>query len=599
MADFETKVLEGFAKLYEEIAHLYGKVQSLETKTTGDSEVRSYYKKEDEVKLGDLPEFDGTLDPEVYLEWERKIERIFEHKGIDDYKCFTYAILKLSRLASLWYDNMQMRREREGKEKIKSWGLLKQKMKKRFVPRTYKQDLYHKYNTLQQHSMSVEDYIKEFERLSLACDCKDVEEQKISKFLVGLVPEICNKVELQPYFSFDEVCELAVKVERQIKTSKIKSFRPNYAHKTEIVKQVEKSEMMDKGKGVVETSKTEIHGRVPRTNRDEVKCFSCQGRGHYKSECPNRRVMTSMAYLALEEEDARYALMTKGKDVEQEGGLDEFENFDNQPLLEAAPDHETLVLRKVLHVQASPLEDSAQRENLFQTRCLVNGRSCSVIVDNGSCTNACSKKMVETLQLETREHTAPYKLNWLTNDGGVTVSKQALVSFEIGEFKDEAWCDVVPMDACALLLGRPWLFDRDVIYMGRKNVVSVLHEGRRIGLKPLPPKMVPKVIEVKKVISLTNHDEIDLNRKQRKEKKKEHLLQMTRKPPFDIGDYVFLSLSAQKFHNNNKGKDEPIEEGPFEIVHRENYDTFQVMLGKGVIASLAASDLVPCFDYGT
>ena len=74
---------------------------------------------------------------------------------------------------------------------------------------------------------------------------------------------------------------------------------------------------------------------------------------------------------------------------------------------------------------------------------------------------------------------------------------------------------------------------------------------------------------------------------------------MTRKPPFDIGDYVFLSLSAQKFHNNNKGKDEPIEEGPFEIVHRENYDTFQVMLGKGVIASLAASDLVPCFDYGT
>lgn len=56
---------------------------------------------------------------------------------------------------------------------------------------------------------------------------------------------------------------------------------------------------------------------------------------------------------------------------------------------------------------------------------------------------------------------------------------------------------------------------------------------------------------------------------------------------------MWLSLSAQKLHSNAKGKTEPIKEGPFKVVHRENYDTFQVLLGDGVCASLSAGDLVP------
>uniref|UniRef100_A0A803NEJ5 CCHC-type domain-containing protein n=1 Tax=Chenopodium quinoa TaxID=63459 RepID=A0A803NEJ5_CHEQI len=48
-----------------------------------------------------------------------------------------------------------------------------------------------------------------------------------------------------------------------------------------------------------------------RVDKDEIKCFKCQGRGHYKSECPNRRVMTLTRYQALEEEDAKLAFTSK------------------------------------------------------------------------------------------------------------------------------------------------------------------------------------------------------------------------------------------------------------------------------------------------
>lgn len=50
------------------------------------------------------------------------------------------------------------------------------------------------------------------------------------------------------------------------------------------------------------------------------------------------------------------------------------------------------------------------------------------------------------------------------------VTKQALISFEIGKFKDEVLCDVCDMDACHILLGRPWQYDRFVKFGGRNNV---------------------------------------------------------------------------------------------------------------------------------
>jgi hypothetical protein len=36
------------------------------------------------------------------------------------------------------------------------------------------------------------------------------------------------------------------------------------------------------------------------------------------------------------------------------------------------------------------------------------------------------------------------------------VSQQCKVEFKIEVYKDEILCDVIPMDVCHILLGRPW-----------------------------------------------------------------------------------------------------------------------------------------------
>ena len=69
------------------------------------------------------------------------------------------------------------------------------------------------------------------------------------------------------------------------------------------------------------------------------------------------------------------------------------------------------------------------------------------------------------------------------------MSKRALVSFSIGlKYKDEVWCDVVDMDACHLLLGRPWQYDKNVDHNRRTNTYSFVYDGVKIVL--LPSKQV-------------------------------------------------------------------------------------------------------------
>ena len=164
------------------------------------------------------------------------------------------------------------------------------------------------------------------------------------------------------------------------------------------------------------------------------------------------------------------------------------------PSLEDADDEEyavqgeLMVARRGLSVQSKE-DDEMQRDNIFHTRCHVQNKVFSVIIDGGSCTNVASATMVEKLGMQTSKHPRPYKLQWLNDSGEVRVNKQVLISFSIGKFKDEVLCDVVPMQA-GHLLGRPWQFDRKVKHDGFTNKYSFMHNQRTVTLVPLRPSQV-------------------------------------------------------------------------------------------------------------
>ncbi|GKV11014.1 hypothetical protein SLEP1_g22303 [Rubroshorea leprosula] len=157
--------------------------------------------------------------------------------------------------------------------------------------------------------------------------------------------------------------------------------------------------------------------------------------------------------------------------------------------VEYAIDGELLATRRALNMQAKE-DDEVQRDNIFHMRCHVKNKVCSVIIDGGSCTNVASTVLVEKVNLPMTKHPRPYKLQWLNDCGEIKVNKQVLVSFSIGRYKDEVLCDVVPMHAGHLLLGRPWQYDRRVTHDGFKNRYSFVMEGKTITLAPLSPSDV-------------------------------------------------------------------------------------------------------------
>nr|XP_027090404.1 uncharacterized protein LOC113711436 [Coffea arabica] len=119
--------------------------------------------------------------------------------------------------------------------------------------------------------------------------------------------------------------------------------------------------------------------------------------------------------------------------------------------------------------------------------------------------------MVERLGLPTTKHPHPYRLQWLSEEGEVRVYKQVRVPFSIGKYIDEVVCDVAPMHATHVILGRPWQFDKHVTFDDKANKYILLHNGKRMVLTPLTPTQVYED-------QLKLQREYELDRQKRKQK---------------------------------------------------------------------------------
>ncbi|XP_042377669.1 uncharacterized protein LOC121970764, partial [Zingiber officinale] len=355
------------------------------------------------------------------------------------------AALEFTDYALIWWDQLQKERRRYGEHPINTWDEMKTLMRRRFVPSHYHRELHNKLQRLTQGSRSVDDYYKEMEVALIRANIVEDREATMARFLHGLNRDIGDIVELQHYVELDDLVHQAMKIKQQLKRKGVmkKSSSPNYSSSW---KDKPKKEGSSSNSKEAASTKKPIPTTSSSTSKSrDIKCFRCLGKGHIASECPNKKTMVVRDNGSISSEEIT-SHSSSSRDEENDGAA-------------YAQDGDLLVVRRLLGSQAKEHEED-QRENIFHTRCLIQGKTCSMIIDGGSCTNVASTRMVTKLNLKTTPHARPYKLQWLSNSVELVVNQQVLINFSIGKYEDQVLCDIVPMEASHILLGRPWQFDR-------------------------------------------------------------------------------------------------------------------------------------------
>jgi hypothetical protein len=119
---------------------------------------------------------------------------------------------------------------------------------------------------------------------------------------------------------------------------------------------------------------------------------------------------------------------------------------------------------KRVHDETCMTLDRGQRWNLFQAQCIIKGKACKLMIDSGSYCNGISKLVVEALGLSTWRIPAPRHVKWVNSCGMPKITHKVHVPFIVDDYVDEVECDVLPLEVCGLLLGRPWQYDRNAHY---------------------------------------------------------------------------------------------------------------------------------------
>ena len=377
------------------------------------------------------------------------------------------------------------------------------------------------YSTLKQGNKTVQEYIQEWEKLTVICNVHDDEELRVGKFLAGLREEIRGKLINTPYLTIHTAGLMAIDIEKHMGKAATSYDRTTKTYTS-------------KSTSTTATPERDIQLNLSKPNTlkmvapsKDVVCFKCNGRGHYKKDCPNARAFTMREWdeirqdtrpkkilvsrngqeeeiypPKLSDDDGTFIIDENGNRHGFEGDTEEEEEEDLERILPEKEQY-SFSIKRSLHTTPGS-KNSDQRENTFQTKCKVQGRVCDLIIDGGSESNCVSKQLVNELNLETKPHPHPYKIKWLNNKSSEFVRKQCLVNLTSGTYTDKVLCDMLDMDACHILLGRPWQYDRRTIHDSYTNTYTFRHSGKRKELVLLPPHRTVPSKTTKAPIRLIN-----------------------------------------------------------------------------------------------
>ncbi|KAK1652981.1 hypothetical protein QYE76_070786 [Lolium multiflorum] len=378
----------------------------------------------------------GGADVEEYITWELKIEKLWSlHPHYTEDRKMKLASSEFDGYALRLRDAFVRNREEDREQPIRTWHAMKEAMTSRFVPTNYLRNIYDKLTLLRQGVKTVDEYYMEMEMLMQRGRVRESLEMTMQRFLNGLKYDIKGIVRHYSYTDMNQLLHHAREAESQLADkAKIKGratgagrYTPRAAPSTAPAPSMRSAPYsIPPSKPVSNVSNTKKSESAASTsgsnvstarNRD-MACHTCGGKGHFKRDYPNRKVM-------IINEDNEYET---GDDVDPNAPEDDEYDTDGEDAYSS--DARTIVVsQRALNVLPSA---STQRCNLFQTKALVGpDKACKVII-GGSCRNLANKELCTKLKLKYLPHPHPHYIQWLSDNGEMKVNHMVRVEFAIG-----------------------------------------------------------------------------------------------------------------------------------------------------------------------
>jgi hypothetical protein len=128
--------------------------------------------------------------------------------------------LKNARKLLIWWDELQGNRHCQGKQKIKSWDMMIEKMKEKFIPRDYQITLFRRMKNLTQKLMTVEEYTEEFYRMNIRAGHRESNDGKVARYMNGLRYEIQYEMSMMTIRMVEDAYKMALKAEEKLRRKK-------------------------------------------------------------------------------------------------------------------------------------------------------------------------------------------------------------------------------------------------------------------------------------------------------------------------------------------------------------------------------------------
>uniref|UniRef100_A0A2N9IG07 RNA-directed DNA polymerase n=1 Tax=Fagus sylvatica TaxID=28930 RepID=A0A2N9IG07_FAGSY len=416
-----------------------------------------FHRDQDEGMRGvkvEAPTFDGCLDPWVFTDWLRQMEHFFEWYNWAENKKVRFAKMKLIGRAQLYWDEITNNLARRQEPPISDWPEMKQALSRNYLPTTYKSTLLEKWDNLRQGPRSVIDYIEQFQEYKRRCQIVEEEVVTLGRLKKGLNDDLRRELIIRGVTSLDQAYDLAKNCELAAKTPFMRrsDFRgtTNNLHPSSNRPPRTGPTPTPVGKDV----KGKEVARDPSKPNTRTQCFKCQGFGHVAAQCPNRT-------LFITEDECEDDLEEEVYEPECLEDLDDYEGdtkclgcirviSPHASLPEDATDGPRLIVVRCALTLPKESEDW-RRSNIFHTYVKCGSTNCKVIIDSGSCINAVSSNLVTRLGVKLIPHPNPYKVSWV-DTSSIDIKERCLLPIQFMSYKDEIWCDVIPMDVGHVIL---------------------------------------------------------------------------------------------------------------------------------------------------